>query len=87
MSNLDGYDKFHPHRRFSRIYTDPFLFYEACQQRNHLRNLSIQQRQKRLPSFRKTIVPQAKWIPTNPFVSSSRKIIVAKALYHRVLKK
>ena len=97
MSN-HGYFSLHSlHRHQNVLYTDPILFYKACLQQYQLKmggaNRYSGARTKRVIKKRPiypltmTLIPQARWrIVNNPGKLDS-SIVVAKALYHRVLKK
>ena len=80
-----------------RLYTDPILFYKACLQQYQLKmggaNRYYGSRTKRVIKKRPiypltmTLIPQARWkVVRNPIMLRPG-VVVAKALYHRVLKK
>ena len=96
MSNHGQYPSWSLHRSQKVLYTDPILFYKACLQQYQLKMGSMNRyygTKKRIIKKRPiypltmTLIPQARWRVVNNPVMPGSGIVVAKALYHRVLKK
>ena len=96
MSNHGYFSPHSLHRHQNALYTDPILFYKACLQQYQLKMGGANRyygAKKRIIKKRPiypltmTLIPQARWkVVSNPVMPGSG-IVVAKALYHRVLKK
>ena len=96
MSNHGCFSSHSPHRHHNVLYTDPILFYKACLQQYQLKMGGMNRcssAKKRVIKKRPiyplavTLIPQARWKVVNNPVLPRSGIVVAKALYHRVLKK
>ena len=91
QNSLSYHQHSHP-----RLDTDPLLYYKACLQQHQLKMGSMNRysgAKKRVIMKRPiypltmTLIPQARWKVIDNHVVSRSRIVVAKALYHRVLKK
>ena len=96
MSNHGQYPSWSLHRSQKVLYTDPILFYKACLQQYQLKMGGANRyygAKKRIIKKRPiypltmTLIPQARWRVVNNPGKLDSSIVVAKALYHRVLKK
>ena len=96
MSNHGQYPSWSLHRSQKVLYPDPILFYKACLQQYQLKMCSMNRyygAKKRIIKKRPiypltmTLIPQARWRVVNNPGKLDSSIVVAKALYHRVLKK
>ena len=95
MSNHGDYSSSLPYQCDNKFYTDPILYYKACLQQHQVKLNAMNQHSnmKRkviakhpIYPFPKIVIPQARWKVVNNPVSKSN-IVIAKVLYHRVLKK